>query len=129
LSGVATGFDKLDKITSGWQPSDLIIIAARPAMGKTAFVLSMARNMAIDFGMPVFSLEMASGSADHRLISSETGLSSEVITGKLENTVGTIEYQSEEFRKTPLFIDDTLLCLFSIWAKARRLVSQHGIEL
>jgi replicative DNA helicase len=49
LSGVATGFDKLDKITSGWQPSDLIIIAARPAMGKT-FVLSMARNMAIDFG-------------------------------------------------------------------------------
>ena len=62
LSGVATGFEKLDKITSGWQPSDLIIIAARPAMGKTAFVLSMARNMAIDYGMPValFSLEMAS---------------------------------------------------------------------
>jgi replicative DNA helicase len=59
---VATGFEKLDKITSGWQPSDLIIIAARPAMGKTAFVLSMARNMAIDYGMPValFSLEMAS---------------------------------------------------------------------
>jgi replicative DNA helicase len=61
LSGVATGFDKLDKITSGWQPSDLIIIAARPAMGKTAFVLSMARNMAIDYGMvALFSLEMAS---------------------------------------------------------------------
>jgi replicative DNA helicase len=62
MSGVATGFEKLDKITSGWQPSDLIIIAARPAMGKTAFVLSMARNMAIDYGMPValFSLEMAS---------------------------------------------------------------------
>jgi replicative DNA helicase len=58
---VATGFEKLDKITSGWQPSDLIIIAARPAMGKTAFVLSMARNMAIDYGMPaLFSLEMAS---------------------------------------------------------------------
>jgi replicative DNA helicase len=58
LSGVATGFDKLDKLTSGWQPSDLIIIAARPAMGKTAFVLSMARNMAIDYNMPValFSL-------------------------------------------------------------------------
>jgi replicative DNA helicase len=57
LSGVATGFDKLDKITSGWQPSDLIIIAARPAMGKTAFVLSMARNMAIDYGMvALFSL-------------------------------------------------------------------------
>jgi replicative DNA helicase len=58
LSGIATGFEKLDKITSGWQPSDLIIIAARPGMGKTAFVLSMARNIAIDFGHPValFSL-------------------------------------------------------------------------
>lgn len=91
LSGVATGFDKLDKITSGWQPSDLIIIAARPAMGKTAFVLSMARNMAIDFGMPValFSLEMASVQLITRLISSETGLSSEKLrTGKLENTNG-----------------------------------------
>jgi replicative DNA helicase len=89
LSGVATGFDKLDKIT--WQPSDLIIIAARPAMGKTAFVLSMARNMAIDYGMPValFSLEMASVQLITRLISSETGLSSEKLrTGKLENTNG-----------------------------------------
>jgi replicative DNA helicase len=87
LSGVATGFDKLDKLTSGWQPSDLIIIAARPAMGKTAFVLSMARNMAIDYNMPValFSLEMASVQLITRLISSETGLSSEKLrTGKLE---------------------------------------------
>jgi replicative DNA helicase len=64
-----TGFEKLDKIF-GWQPSDLIIIAARPAMGKTAFVLSMARNMAIDYGMPValFSLEMASVQLITRLI-------------------------------------------------------------
>ena len=87
LSGVATGFDKLDKITSGWQPSDLIIIAARPGMGKTAFVLSMARNIAIDFGHPValFSLEMSSVQLITRLISSETGLSSEKLrTGKLE---------------------------------------------
>ena len=77
LSGVATGFDKLDKVTSGWQPSDLIIIAARPGMGKTAFVLSMARNMAIDFHQPVavFSLEMSSVQLITRLISSETGLS------------------------------------------------------
>ena len=87
LSGIATGFDKLDKITSGWQPSDLVIIAARPGMGKTAFVLSMARNMAIDFGHPValFSLEMSSVQLITRLISSETGLSSEKLrTGKLE---------------------------------------------
>ncbi|MBC7494964.1 MAG: replicative DNA helicase, partial [Flavobacterium sp.] len=87
LSGIATGFTKLDKVTSGWQPSDLIIIAARPGMGKTAFVLSMARNVAIDFGHPVaiFSLEMASIQLITRLISSETGLSSEKLrTGKLE---------------------------------------------
>ena len=77
LSGVATGFEKLDKVTSGWQPSDLIIIAARPGMGKTAFVLSMARNIAIDFQKPVavFSLEMSSVQLITRLISSETGLS------------------------------------------------------
>ena len=76
LSGIATGFEKLDKVTSGWQPSDLIIIAARPGMGKTAFVLSMARNVAIDFGHPValFSLEMSSVQLITRLISSETGL-------------------------------------------------------
>ena len=82
-----TGFTNLDKLTSGWQPSDLIIIAARPAMGKTAFVLSMARNIAIDYGHPValFSLEMASVQLITRLISSETGLSSEKLrTGKLE---------------------------------------------
>ena len=61
LSGVPSGFDKLDKLTSGWQPSDLIIIASRPGMGKTALSLSMARNMAITHNVPVafFSLEMS----------------------------------------------------------------------
>jgi replicative DNA helicase len=79
LSGVATGFEKLDEVTSGWQPSDLIIIAARPGMGKTAFVLSMARNVAIQFGhaVAVFSLEMASVQLITRLFSSDTGLSGE----------------------------------------------------
>ena len=76
LSGIATGFEKLDTVTSGWQPSDLSSSAARPGMGKTAFVLSMARNIAIDFGQPValFSLEMSSVQLITRLISSETGL-------------------------------------------------------
>ncbi len=76
MSGVATGFHALDKLTSGWQPSDLIIIAARPGMGKTAFVLSMARNIAIDsgHGVALFSLEMSSVQLITRLISSETGL-------------------------------------------------------
>jgi len=73
LTGVASGFTALDRITSGWQPSDLVIIAARPAMGKTAFVLSCARNAAVQFGKPVvvFSLEMSSVQLVNRLISGE----------------------------------------------------------
>ena len=134
LSGVATGFAKLDKITSGWQPSDLIIIAARPGMGKTAFVLSMARNIAIDFNMPVaiFSLEMASIQLITRLISSETGLSSEKLrTGKLEkHEWEQLSVKVKNLEKAPLFIDDTpSLSIFDLRAKARRLASQHSIKL
>ncbi|WP_456315703.1 replicative DNA helicase [Pseudomonas shirazensis] len=134
LSGVETGFTNLDKLTSGWQPSDLIIIAARPAMGKTAFVLSMARNMAIDFGHPValFSLEMASVQLITRLISSETGLSSEKLrTGKLEPHEWTmLSTKVKDLEKAPLFIDDTpSLSIFDLRAKCRRLVSQHGIKI
>ena len=134
LSGIATGFEKLDKITSGWQPSDLIIIAARPGMGKTAFVLSMARNIAIDFGHPValFSLEMSSVQLITRLISSETGLASEKLrTGKLEkHEWEQLSIKVKDLEKAPLFIDDTpSLSIFDLRAKSRRLASQHGIKL
>ncbi|MCI4444302.1 MAG: replicative DNA helicase, partial [Lentimicrobium sp.] len=134
LSGVETGFTKLDAITSGWQPSDLIIIAARPGMGKTAFVLSMARNIAIDFGHPValFSLEMSSVQLITRLISSETGLSSEKLrTGKLEKFEWEqLSVKVKNLEKAPLFIDDSpSLSIFDLRAKARRLVSQHGIKI
>lgn len=134
LSGIATGFEKLDKVTSGWQPSDLIIIAARPGMGKTAFVLSMARNIAIDFGHPValFSLEMSSVQLITRLISSETGLSSEKLrTGKLEkHEWEQLSIKVKNLEKAPLFIDDTpSLSIFDLRAKSRRLASQHGIKL
>ncbi|AWG27080.1 replicative DNA helicase [Flavobacterium kingsejongi] len=134
LSGIATGFDKLDKLTSGWQPSDLIIIAARPGMGKTAFVLSMARNVAIDGNHPValFSLEMSSVQLITRLISSETGLSSEKLrTGKLEkHEWEQLSIKVKDLEKAPLFIDDTpSLSIFDLRAKARRLASQHGIKL
>ena len=134
LSGVATGFDKLDKITSGWQPSDLIIIAARPGMGKTAFVLSMARNIAIDSGHPValFSLEMSSVQLITRLISSETGLSSEKLrTGKLEkHEWEQLSVKVKNLEKAPLYIDDSpSLSIFDLRAKARRLASQHGIKI
>ena len=88
MSGVPSGFHAVDKLTSGWQNSDLIIVAARPGMGKTAFTLSMARNIAVDQNIPVafFSLEMSSVQLITRLISSETGLSSEKLrTGKMED--------------------------------------------
>ena len=134
MSGIATGFHKLDKITSGWQPSDLIIIAARPGMGKTAFVLSMARNIAIDLGQPValFSLEMSSVQLITRLISSETGLASEKLrTGKLEkHEWEQLSIKVKNLEKAPLFIDDTpSLSIFDLRAKSRRLASQHGIKL
>src|SRR5690606_23569519 len=134
LSGIPTGFHDLDKLTSGWQPSDLIIVAARPGMGKTAFTLSMARNMAIDYQAPVafFSLEMSSVQLITRLISSETGLSSETLrTRKLEkHEWDQLSIKVKDLEKAPLYIDDTpSLSIFDLRAKARRLASQYGLKL
>ncbi|MFI2743965.1 replicative DNA helicase [Zhouia sp. PK063] len=134
LSGIPSGFDKLDKLTSGWQPSDLIIVAARPGMGKTALTLSMARNIAVNTNIPVafFSLEMSSVQLITRLISSETGLSSEKLrTGKLEkHEWEQLNVKVKNLESAPLFIDDTpSLSIFDLRAKARRLASQHGIRM
>ena len=134
LSGIATGFEKLDSLTSGWQASDLIIIAARPGMGKTALTLSMARNIAVIHQSPVafFSLEMSSVQLITRLISAETGLSSEKLrTGKLaDHEWKQLNVKVGDLEKAPLFIDDTpALSIFDLRAKARRLASQHGIKL
>ena len=134
MSGIPSGFDKLDKLTSGWQESDLIIIAARPGMGKTALTLSMARNIAVNQNIPVafFSLEMASVQLITRLISSETGLSSEKLrTGRLEkHEWEQLNVKVKALEKAPLFIDDSpSLSIFDLRAKARRLASQHGIKL
>ncbi|MCF8714913.1 replicative DNA helicase [Joostella atrarenae] len=134
LSGIPSGFDKLDKLTSGWQPSDLIIVAARPGMGKTALTLSMARNIAVNSNIPVafFSLEMSSVQLITRLISSETGLSSEKLrTGKLEkHEWEQLNVKVKSLESAPLFIDDTpSLSIFDLRAKARRLASQHGIKM
>lgn len=134
LSGVPSGFTKLDKLTSGWQPSDLIIIAARPGMGKTALTLSMARNIAVEHDIPVafFSLEMSSVQLITRLISSETHLNSEKLrTGNLEKYEWEqLNVKVKDLEKAPLFIDDTpSLSIFDLRAKARRLSSQHGIRL
>ena len=134
LSGIPSGFDKVDRLTSGWQPSDLIIIAARPGMGKTALTLSMARNMAVNSNIPVafFSLEMSSLQLITRLISSETGLSSEKLrTGRLEkHEWEQLNVKVKALETAPLFIDDTpSLSIFDLRAKARRLASQHNIKL
>ena len=134
LSGIPSGFTQVDKLTSGWQPSDLIIIAARPGMGKTALTLSMARNMAVEHQIPVafFSLEMSSVQLITRLISSETGLSSEKLrTGNLEqHEWEQLNVKVKDLERAPLFIDDTpSLSIFDLRAKARRLKSQHDIRL
>ncbi len=134
LSGVPTGFRKLDELTSGWQRSDMIVIAARPAMGKTAFVLSMARNTAIDYGMGVaiFSLEMSAVQLVKRLISAESMISAEKLRkGKLED----YEFQQLYSRVTklsdaPIYIDDTPgLSVFDLRAKCRRLKMQYDVQM
>jgi len=134
LSGIPSGFEKIDLITSGWQPSDLIIVAARPGMGKTALTLSMAKNIAVNSDIPVafFSLEMSSVQLITRLISSETQLSSEKLrTGKLaKHEWEQLNVRVKGLEKAPLFIDDTpSLSIFDLRAKARRLSSQYGIKL
>lgn len=134
LSGIPSGFDELDKMTSGWQPSDLVIVAGRPGMGKTALTLSMARNIAVGQNLPValFSLEMSSVQLITRLISSETGLSSEKLrTGNLEtHEWEQLNVKVKSLEKAPLYIDDTpSLSIFDLRAKARRLASKYGIQL
>lgn len=134
LTGVPSGFSELDRVTSGWQPSDLVIIAARPGMGKTAFVVSAMRNAAVDFGKPVaiFSLEMSSVQLVNRLISAESELESEKIKkGNLaEYEWQQLLHKTEKISKAPIFIDDTpALTILELRAKCRRLKSQHDVQL
>lgn len=134
LNGVASGFIDLDRATGGWQKSDLIIVAARPAMGKTAFTLALARNAAIDHQKPVaiFSLEMSSAQLVQRMISMETHIPSDKLRrGNLEE----YEYQIltskiDHLKNAPLFIDDTpAINVFELRSKCRRLKQQHDIQM
>jgi len=134
ISGVPTGFFDLDKVTSGWQRSDMIVLAARPGMGKTAFVLSMARNTAVDYnmGVAVFSLEMSAVQLVKRLIASEAKIDAQKLRrGDLKDH----EFQQMHSRITklstaPLFIDDTPgISILDFRAKCRRLKAQHDIQL
>ncbi|MFM8362880.1 MAG: replicative DNA helicase [Haliscomenobacter sp.] len=134
LTGVPTGFTALDRLTSGWQPSDLIIIAARPGMGKTSFVLSLAKNAAMDYnkGIALFSLEMSALQLAQRLISMESEITlSNLRTGKLQ------EYERQQLRSAierignaPIYLDDTPgINIFELRAKCRRMKLQYDIQL
>ena len=134
LSGIPTGFSNLDRVTSGWQASDLIIIAARPGMGKTAFALSMARNIAIDYKKAVgfFSLEMSSEQLVNRLIASEAQLGANKLRkGDLaDHEMIQLHEKIKYLSEAPIFIDDTpALTIFELRAKARRLVKNHKVGI
>ncbi len=134
LSGLESGFTQLDRITSGWQNSDLIIIAARPAMGKTAFVLSMAKNIAVNYGNPVavFSLEMSNVQLVNRLIVNVCEIPGEKIkSGQLADYEWTqLDYKLKNLIDAPLYVDDTpSLSVFELRTKARRLVREHGVKI
>ncbi|MBL7865848.1 MAG: replicative DNA helicase [Cyclobacteriaceae bacterium] len=134
LTGVPSGFTRLDRVLSGWQRSDLIIIAARPGMGKTAFVVSALRNAAVDFNFPVaiFSLEMASLQLVNRLISAEAELESDKIKrGNLaEFEWQQLVHRTNRLSAAPIFIDDTpALSILELRAKCRRLKAEHNVQL
>jgi len=134
LSGLESGFRGLDKMTSGWQNSDLIIIAARPAMGKTAFVLSMAKNIAVTNRVPVamFSLEMSNVQLVNRLIVNVCEIPGEKIkSGQLAPYEwGQLDYRLKDLMGAPLYVDDTpSLSVFELRTKARRLVREHGVKI
>ncbi len=137
ISGVPSGFSSLDKVTYGWQQTDLIILAARPAVGKTAFALNLLRNAALHPTKPTpvvfFSLEMSAGQLVQRILSAESEVWLEKISrGKLE------EYEMQQLihkginrlDKAPIYIDDTpALNIFELRAKCRRLKNKHDIGL
>lgn len=134
LSGLPSGFEKVDKMTNGWQKSDLIIIAARPAMGKTAFVLSMVKNMAVDQRIPVamFSLEMSNVQLVNRLIQNVCDIKGDKIkSGQLEKYEWEqLDNRVNQLIDAPVFVDDTpSLSIFELRTKARRLVREHGVKM
>ncbi|MBP5716077.1 MAG: replicative DNA helicase [Bacteroidales bacterium] len=134
LSGLPTGFTELDAMTSGWQNTDLIIIAARPAMGKTAFALSMVKNMAVNYNIPVgmFSLEMSNLQLVNRLLQNTCEITGDKVkSGRLDQQ----EWQQvmsriKELQGAPIYVDDTpSLSVFELRTKARRLVKEHGVKI
>ena len=135
ITGVHSGFTELDKYTMGWQPGNLIILGARPSVGKTAFALNLARNAAVQFGHGVafFSLEMTNMELTDRLIASESGIPADKLKGKVkmqQNEWIVLEQSIKKLIKAPLYIDETPgITLTDFVAKARRLVREKGVEI
>ncbi len=137
MTGVPTGFPSLDKLTYGWQPTDLIILAARPSVGKTAFALNLARTAALHptkpTGVGFFSLEMSSAQLVQRILSAESEIWLEKIArGKLEEHEMKQLYKKgiDKLSKAPIFIDDSAaLNIFELRAKCRRLKNKHNIGI
>ena len=134
ITGVHSGFTELDKYTMGWQPGNLIILGARPSVGKTAFALNLARNAAVQFGHGVafFSLEMTNMELTDRLIASESGISADKLKGKVkmqQNEWIVLEQSIKKLVKAPLYIDETPgITLTDFVAKARRLVRRRELK-
>ena len=133
VTGVPTGYKKLDELTAGLQPADLVILAGRPSMGKTAFALNLARNAAVDHGIPVgfFSLEMSADALAMRLLCTEAKVNMmNVRTGKLtKEEMERLTEHAPKLMHAPIFIDDTPgMNVLELRAKARRLKSEHNIQ-
>ncbi|MGM9737323.1 MAG: replicative DNA helicase [Candidatus Cryptobacteroides sp.] len=134
ISGVPSGYAVLDKYTLGWQKSNLIILGARPSVGKTAFALNVLRNAAVDNNMPVaiFSLEMSAIELVKRLMTSESGLEADKIKGGVKlvpQDWDQLEYSLKALAKAPIYIDDTPgISIMEFRTKAKRLVKSKGVR-
>ena len=134
LTGLPTGYTRLDELTSGWQKSDLVILAGRPAMGKTSFALSLAKNLAVDSRVPIafFSLEMDNVQLANRLMSNTFEIAgSKILNGQLDDDEWSrLDKNIDRLAKAPIFIDDTPgLSIFELRTKARRLVREKGVKI
>jgi replicative DNA helicase len=134
ITGVPSGFKQIDRITLGWQPGDLILIAARPSMGKTALAVQSAVNTAVDFGKPVgiFSLEMSSYQLALRMTSIRTGMNMKTLRTKKFNPLDWDNFTNKtaKLAGAPIYIDDTgALSIMELRSRARRMVSRYGVKL
>ena len=134
ITGIPSGYTKLDEVTSGWQRSDLIIIAGRPAMGKTSFALSLAKNAAVDYKIPIgfFSLEMNNVQLVNRLISNTFRIKGfKILNGQLApDEWERLDKNLVQLTGAPIYIDDTPgLSVFELRTKARRLVREKGVQI